>query len=39
MGKLEKMKENYGQIVIPEELNIRVQQEIQKSRKQQDGKR
>ena len=39
MGKLEKMKENYGQIVIPEELNIRVQQEIQKSRQQQEGKR
>lgn len=39
MGKLEKMKERYDQITIPEELNVRVQQEIQKSRKQQDEKR
>lgn len=39
MGNLEKMKERYDQIFIPEELNIRVQQEIQKSRKQQEGKR
>lgn len=38
MGNLEKMKERYDQIFIPEELNIRVQQEIQKSRKQQEGK-
>lgn len=35
MCKLEKMKERYDEIVIPEELNIRVQQEILKSRKQQ----
>jgi len=39
MGKLEKMKERYDHISIPEELNIRVQQEIQKSRKQQEAKR
>lgn len=35
MSKLEIMKERYDNIVIPEELNVRVQQEIQKSRKQQ----
>ena len=34
MSKLEKMKENYDQIPIPKELNIRIQQEIQKSQKQ-----
>lgn len=38
MSKLEMMKERYDSIVIPEELNIRVQQEIQKSRKQQEEK-
>lgn len=38
MSKLERMKERYDNIVIPEELNIRVQQEIQKSRKQQEEK-
>ncbi len=36
MGKLEKMKEKYDQIIIPEELNIRIQHEIQKSREQQE---
>ena len=35
MGRLEKMKEIYDKIVIPEELNVRVQQEIMKSRRQQ----
>ena len=35
MGRLEKMKERYDEIVIPEELNIRVQQEIMKSQRQQ----
>lgn len=39
MGNLEKMKERYDHIAIPAELNIRVQQEIQKSRKQQEEKR
>lgn len=39
MGNLEKMKERYDHILIPEELNMRVQREIQKSRKQQEGKR
>ncbi|WP_289284964.1 DUF3298 and DUF4163 domain-containing protein [Parablautia intestinalis] len=36
MGKLEGMKQRYDQITIPEELNIRIQQEIQRSRKQQE---
>ena len=35
MGRLEKMKKSYDDIVIPEELHIRIQQEIVKSRKQQ----
>ena len=35
MGKLEEMKERYDQIMIPEELNIRIQQEIEKSRRRQ----
>ncbi len=39
MGKLDTMKERYDQITIPEELNIRIRQEIQKSRKQQEEKR
>ena len=39
MSKLEKMKENYDQIPIPKELNIRIQQEIQKSQKQWEEKR
>ena len=36
MGKLEAMKERYDQIMIPEELNIRIQQEIEKSRRRQE---
>ncbi len=36
MGKLEKMKERYDAIPIPEELHVRVRQEIQKSRRQQE---
>lgn len=39
MDKLETMKERYDQITIPEELNIRIQQEIQNSRIQQEEKR
>lgn len=39
MSKLEIMKERYDQIKIPEELNMRIQQEIEKSRKQQGEKR
>lgn len=39
MGKLDTMKERYDQITIPEELNIRIQQEIQKSKKRQEEKR
>lgn len=39
MGKLDTMKERYDRITIPEELNFRIQQEIQKSRKQQEEKR
>ena len=39
MSKLEAMKERYDQIIIPDELNIRIQQEIQKSRIQQEEKR
>lgn len=39
MGKLDTMKERYDQITIPEELSFRIQQEIQKSRKQQEEKR
>lgn len=35
MGRLEKMKEKYEGIVIPEELNIRIQEEIEKSRRKQ----
>ena len=34
MGKLDKMKERYDGMYIPEELNSRIQQEILKSRKQ-----
>lgn len=34
MGGLEKMKERYDEIVIPDELNVRIQKEIMKSRKQ-----
>lgn len=39
MSRLEKMKENYNQIPIPKELNVRIQQEIQKSQKQWEEKR
>ena len=39
MGRLEKMKERYNEIIIPEELNIRVQQEIMKSQRQQAKKK
>lgn len=39
MSKLETMKERYDQIKIPEELNMRIEQEIEKSRKQQEEKR
>lgn len=39
MSKLETMKERYDQITVPEELNLRIQQEIQKSRRQQEEKR
>lgn len=35
MSRLEKMKERYDNIVIPAELNVRIEQEIMKSRKQQ----
>ncbi len=38
MDRLEKMKERYDEIVIPEELNVRIQQEIMKSRRQQEEK-
>ncbi|MCI8510788.1 MAG: DUF3298 and DUF4163 domain-containing protein [Lachnospiraceae bacterium] len=38
MGRLEKMKEKYDEIVIPAELNVRIQQEIMKSRKRQADK-
>lgn len=39
MSKLEAMKERYDRIRIPEELGIMIQQEIEKSRKQQEEKR
>lgn len=39
MGGLEKMKDRYDEIVIPEELTIRIQQEIEKSRRQQAEKK
>ena len=38
MGKLDIMKERYDRTAIPEELNIRIQQEIQRSRIQQGKK-
>lgn len=38
MSKLEAMKVRYDQIMIPEELSIRVEQEIQKSRQRQEQK-
>ena len=34
MSRLEEMKERYDRTPIPEELNIRIQQEILKSQKQ-----
>ena len=39
MGKLDVMKKRYDQITIPEELDFRIQQEIQRSRKLQEEKR
>ena len=39
MGKLDIMKERYDQITIPKELDLRIRQEIQKSRKQQEEKK
>ena len=39
MSKLDRMKERYDQTAIPEELNFRIQREIQKSREQQEEKR
>lgn len=39
MSRLEKMKERYDEIVIPKELNGRIQQEIIKSRRQQTEKK
>lgn len=38
MGKLEKMKEEYDFIDVPEELGVRIQQEIEKSQKKMEGK-
>ncbi len=38
MGKLEKMKEEYDYIDVPEELGVRIQREIAKSLKQKSGK-
>lgn len=39
MGRLEKMKERYDAVVIPAELNDRIQQEIARSRRQQAEKK
>lgn len=39
MGRLEKMKERYDDIVIPAELDVRVRQEITKSRRRQEEKK
>lgn len=36
MGRLQDLKEKYDQIVIPEELHVRVEQEIMKSRTRQE---
>ena len=33
MGNLKEMKEKYDRIVIPKELNIRIRQEIERSRR------
>lgn len=38
MGRIMEMKERYEKIAIPEELHVRVQQEIMKSRRQQEEK-
>ncbi len=38
MGKLEKMREEYDNISIPKELGVRIQQEIDRSQKKQEGK-
>lgn len=38
MGKLEKLKEEYDNIPIPEELSVRIQQEIEKSKKREEEK-
>lgn len=38
MGRLENMKEEYDRISIPDELHVRIEQEIQKSRMQQEMK-
>lgn len=35
MDRIKKLKERYDEIIIPEELNVRIQQEILKSRMQQ----
>lgn len=39
MGKLESMKQEYDSIVIPKELNFRIQEEIKKSREREAQKR
>lgn len=39
MGKLDEMKERYDQTAIPEELNVRIRQEIEMSRNKQAEKR
>ena len=39
MGRLENMKERYDAVVIPAELNDRIQQEITRSRRQQAEKK
>ena len=33
MGKLERMKQEYDNIVIPKELSVQIEKEIEKSRK------
>lgn len=38
MGRLEKMKEKYDEIVIPAELHVRIEKEIMRSRRQQTEK-
>ena len=39
MGKLNDMKKEYDSIVIPEELNVRVRQEIEKSQKREEERK